>query len=107
MNIVPDPVCCKSPAMRKCFNDCGCCAALGKFGLPFFDRHRGPIMLTMFALSFIAVAVSTVSLASLSLSNTVVKDTYWTHGKVEDIDIYIGVQKVCSDPSDKCIALNQ
>lgn len=78
---------------ENCNNSC-CCAGLGKIGFSFFDRNRGPIMLTMCFMSFVALILSTVSLASMSFNNSTVKDTYWTRGKVDDLDIYIGVQKV-------------
>jgi hypothetical protein len=48
----------------------------------------------MTAMAFMALVLSTVSLASLSLSNGVVRDTFWTKGEVDELELYIGVQKV-------------
>mmetsp|Transcript_9314 Transcript_9314/g.14030 ORF Transcript_9314/g.14030 Transcript_9314/m.14030 type:complete len:249 (-) Transcript_9314:45-791(-) len=90
----PDPPCCAIPGARKNCNKSWCCNGLGKFGVQYFDRNRGCIMLFMASLSFVALILATVSIVSLSKHNDIVKDTYWTFGEVEGTKIYIGVQKV-------------
>ena len=76
---VPDPPCCSIPGSRENCNESCCCLSIGRIGFDWFDRNRGVVMPILSILSFICLILSTVSLASLSHQNEVVKDTYWVY----------------------------
>mmetsp|Transcript_3339 Transcript_3339/g.3306 ORF Transcript_3339/g.3306 Transcript_3339/m.3306 type:complete len:245 (+) Transcript_3339:42-776(+) len=89
-----DPVCCKIPGARTYCNYSCCCISVAKFGFSFFDKHRKYVFFSLAALSVIALIFASVSVASLSLSTSVVKDTYWTYGTADGFEVYVGINKV-------------
>jgi len=95
-NTVPRP-CLWSAPCRAFWESSNFSRLFGSFGLEFADRHRSPIMVTAFFVSFAAWVM--IILAALALSNVtlLVKAFAWTTGTVHahgwfEADVYLGMR---------------
>jgi hypothetical protein len=100
---------------RERVNDSCLCEGIGRLGFAVMDENRGCVTLSlthlshslsvsfnswiMKALALLAIVASVLSiipLVSLSSDKDVVKDTYWTYGKVDDdnSELYLSIRTV-------------
>ena len=79
---------------RVMFEENPGCKSIGKIGLPYFDKNRGPIMLFAATLSFVSLILAIVPVVSTSLNNDDVKNTAWTYGETGEFKLWIGLNKV-------------
>jgi hypothetical protein len=68
-------------------------------GFSFLDKHRRVVFVTLSVLAAIVSGLSIIPVASLSVTNSVVKNTFWTSGKIDGASFYIGIRKVVYDSS--------
>jgi hypothetical protein len=92
--LISDPPCCAIPGARNyCNNNC-CCSNCAQFGFNFFHQYRSKIFVFTSFLSFLALILAAICLASLSYSEDTIRDIYWTKGKSSNYEIFIGLNKV-------------
>jgi len=96
----PSPPCADG-CEKKC--PCGCCYVVGRCGFGFLNKQsvRGPLYVTLSALSVIQLIMGIAAACSLSTSYATVKNVAWTHVKFDGIgDIYSALHTVVVDIDD-------
>ncbi|KAJ1433827.1 hypothetical protein B484DRAFT_447022 [Ochromonadaceae sp. CCMP2298] len=96
------PPCLLDKYLYLCMSENFCCNVVGRIGLSWGDKNRGPIMFVSFWISFVSLVLISVSMASLSYTGSVVRDVAFFQGTIKlnesgydsSVNFYAGLNAV-------------
>ena len=95
---LPGPPCLELSWFNILCNKNFCCGICGVVGAEWGKKYRSELMFISFWISIVMLILVSVGLASTSLDEDTIKQTYWSYGSgassTNDVELYIGTNKL-------------